>query len=93
MPFGISTALEEFQRRQDQVIECLAGVQTIADDILVYGERETVAEAVADHNIKLQALFERCRQRNFKLNKAKLKLKMNWVPLYGPSHHSRWPIT
>ena len=69
MPFGISTAPEEFQRGQDQVIG-LAGVQTIADDILVYGEGETVVEAEADHDIKLQALLERCRQRNLKLSAA-----------------------
>ena len=87
MPFGISTAPEEFQRRQDQVIEGLEGVQTIADDILVYGKGDTWAEATADHDVKLKALLERFRSRNLKLNKAKLKLKLKLklkqVPFMG----------
>ncbi|XP_062572691.1 uncharacterized protein K02A2.6-like [Saccostrea cucullata] len=35
MPFGISTAPEEYQRRQDQAVEGLPGVLSIADDISV----------------------------------------------------------
>ena len=35
MPFGISSAPEEFQRRQHEVLENLNGVDVIADDILV----------------------------------------------------------
>ena len=33
MPFGISPAGEIFQQRLDQAIDCLDGVQTVADDI------------------------------------------------------------
>ena len=35
MPFGISVAPEEFQRRIDENLEGLEGVKAIADDILV----------------------------------------------------------
>ena len=42
-----------------------------------------MAEATADHDMKLKALLERCRQRNGKLNKAKLKLTMKQVPFMG----------
>ena len=38
MPFGISSAPEEYQRRQDQTVEGLPGVRSIIDDILIYYE-------------------------------------------------------
>jgi hypothetical protein len=35
MPFGISSAPEEYKRRQDQTVEGLPGVRSIIDDILI----------------------------------------------------------
>ena len=35
MPFGISVAPEEFQRRIDETLEGLEGVKAISDDVLV----------------------------------------------------------
>ena len=61
MPFGISPAPEEFQRRLVQALEGLEGVMPIFDDILVFGVGENQEEAVRDHDEKLMALFERCR--------------------------------
>ena len=40
MPFGISVAPEEFQRRIDETLEGLEGTIAIADDILI-GEMPT----------------------------------------------------
>ena len=57
MPFGISPAPEEFQRRLEQALEGLEGVKAIFDDILIFGVGETQAEALADHDAKLRALF------------------------------------
>ena len=50
----LSSAPEEFQRRQHQVIEGLPGVLSIHDDILVYGEGDTYADAHQDHDRKLK---------------------------------------
>ena len=47
MPFGISSAPEEYQRRQDQTVEGPPGVRSIIDDILIYGEGDTAEEAIA----------------------------------------------
>jgi hypothetical protein len=63
MPFGISPAGEIFQRRLDQAIEGLDGVKIVADDILAIGNGATTAEAVKDHDTKLDALLSRCRER------------------------------
>ena len=76
MPFGLSTAPEEFQRRQNQMLEGLDGVRCVADDILVYGKGRTIEAAEKDHDRKVNALMERCRERNLKLNIEKTKLKV-----------------
>ena len=83
MPFGISSAPEEYQRRQDQAIEGLPGVRSIIDDILIFGEGDTDEEAIIDHDKKFRSLMERCRERNLKLNKDKLKLKLREVKFIG----------
>ena len=46
MPFGICSAPEEFQRHVQNVMEGLNGVETIADDLLVYGIGTTYEETV-----------------------------------------------
>ena len=76
MPFGIFSAPEEFPQRQHEITEGLQGVYVIADDILVYGCGDTEAEAIFDHDKNLFNLLTRAREKNFKFNKSKLKLKM-----------------
>ena len=83
LPFGISPAPEEFQRRLECALEGLDGVKPIFDDILVFGVGETQAEALSDHDAKLKALFERCRTKSIKLNKDKLKLRCKEVKFMG----------
>ena len=55
----------------------------IADDILVYGVGNNEHETTADHNRNLEALLQRCRERNIALNRDKLKLKRKEVPFMG----------
>ena len=83
MPFGISPAGEIFQQRLDQAIDDLDGVRTVADDILVIGNGETMQEAVADHDRKLKELFDRCRAKHIKLNPNKIELKKTSMPYIG----------
>ena len=83
MPFGISSAPEEFERRLEECLEGLQQVAVIADDIVqkkkqtpVYGEGDTEEEADASHDKAFRALMQRCKEKNLKLNARKLKLKM-----------------
>ena len=50
MPFGISVAPEEFQRRIDESLEGLEGTKAIADDILIWGDGNTIEEATSNHD-------------------------------------------
>lgn len=76
MPFGISPAPEVFQMRLNQLKEGIPGVFPVADDILIAGEGSTVAAATEDHDRKLEALLNRCRDKGIKLNKEKFRLRL-----------------
>ena len=83
LPFGLCTAPEEFQRRLNHALVGLKGVRTIHNDILVFGEGSTEDEALVHHDRNLRSLMQRCRERNVKLNKAKVKLRCGEVPFLG----------
>ena len=83
MPFRISSAGEVFQQRLDQAIKGLAGVRTVADDLLIIGNGESIADAVKDHDTKLEALLGLCRERGIKLNETKISLKKTAMPYIG----------
>ena len=83
MPFGISVAPEEFQRRIDENLEGLEGAKTIAEDILVWGDGETIEEATVSHDKRLLTLLERCKKKNIKLNKDKFQLRKTELSYMG----------
>lgn len=83
LPFGLSSAPEEFQRRQHQIVEGLPGILSIHDDILLFGEGETLEQAQKDHDDNLHRLMQRCRDRNVKLNPDKVCLCRKEVPFIG----------
>lgn len=55
-------------------------MKTVADDILVIGNGNSVAEAINDHDAKLKELLERCRDMRVKLNETKILLKQTSTP-------------
>ena len=83
MPFGISVAPEEFQRRLSDFLLGLNGVKTVADDIIVFGVRDSKDEAMKDHDRNFKSLLERCLQRNIKLNEEKMKFKVPELKYVG----------
>ena len=82
-PFGISSVPEVWQRKMNEAIEGLCGVEVIADDFLVCGFGDTVLEAIKDHDQNLTAFLQRCRKLNPTLNPQKVKLRMSEVPFMG----------
>ena len=83
MPFGIRSAPEVWQRKMNELIENLRGVEVIADDFLVCGFGDTEEEAIKDHDSNLAAFLRRARQKNLKLNSTKMKLRLTEVPFIG----------
>ena len=57
----------------------LDGLICVAEDILIFGDRETYAEAIKDHDRRLIALMERCALKNIKLNSEKYRFQVKEV--------------
>ena len=68
LPFGIKSSQDDFQYHIDQCYEGLSGVQTIVDDILVYGRTR------AEHDLNLRKVLQRSREKGIKLNADKLEV-------------------
>ncbi|XP_044182111.1 uncharacterized protein K02A2.6-like [Acropora millepora] len=83
LPFGITSAPEEFQMRLTTALEGLEGIICIADDVLVYGEGNDYMEAEKDHDRRFIALMERCHKLNIKLNATKLQFKLKELKFMG----------
>lgn len=83
LPFGISAAPELFQMRLDQAIAGLRGVATIVDDMLIWGEGATDAEAEEDHDRNLLSLMIRCRQAGIKMCPRKFRFRQKRVAYVG----------
>ena len=74
LPFGLSSAPEEFQRRLQGALQGLDGLAVVADDVLVYGCGESEEEAYWNHDERLSRLLQRAREINLKFNKEKVRL-------------------
>lgn len=48
----------------------LTGVESIVDDILVWGE------TAAEHDSRVKQMLQHCREMNFKLNKSKVEFRV-----------------
>ncbi|CAB3998602.1 Retrovirus-related Pol poly from transposon [Paramuricea clavata] len=82
LPYGISSASEEWQRRIHMVLEGLT-VISIADDILVPGCGDTDKEARVDHDQNLIAVLERLEQNHVKIDAAKMKFMKTSATFMG----------
>ena len=60
MSLGIKPASKEYQRKQEEILEGLKGVETIHDDILVLRYGETTQEALENPDVNLENLLRRC---------------------------------
>ena len=94
VPLGADTAGQEcrlgYPQRQrssregfDNAFQGLDGVMPIFDDTLIFGVGDSEKDALADHDQKLKALLQRCRDKGIKLNKEKLKLQRSEVTFMG----------
>ena len=83
LPFGISSAPEEFQCRIHDVLCGLEGVINIADDIIVVDRGKTLSEAAHDHDRTVIELMDRLSLHGLRLNPDKIKFKTCTAPFMG----------
>ena len=77
LPFGISSAPEIFQREMQKVLTGTEGVLCMMDDILVYGDNQSV------HDRRLATVMEKLSQANLTLNRKKCEFGVSTVTFLG----------
>ena len=77
LPFGICSASEIFQREMSELLSEMAGVSVYQDDILVYGKD------VAEHDKRLEEVFNIIEKSGLKLNQNKCKLRKSGLEFLG----------
>ena len=62
MLFGISSALEVWQQKMNELVEGLKGVEVIADDFLICRFGRDKDEATTNHDVNLHKFLQRARE-------------------------------
>eukprot|EP00731_Ephydatia_muelleri_P025251 Em0017g334a len=71
LPFGLSSAPEEFQRRLQNALHGIEGVAVVADDILVFGVGTTMEDAIQNHDEALLRVLKRGPPLQFEAEQTK----------------------
>ncbi|GBN62739.1 Uncharacterized protein K02A2.6, partial [Araneus ventricosus] len=77
MPFGIASAPEIFQKRNQKLFGDIEGVEIYFDDIIVAGNDE------ASHDAIMSKVLERAKSVNIKFNLDKLQYRVTEVKYVG----------
>ena len=77
MPFGISSASEVFQKRNEQIFGDIEGVEVIVDDMIIAGRDEAEADEV------LRKVMQTARENKVKFNPKKLTLRAQEIKYMG----------
>ena len=77
MPFGISSASEIMQKRNEETFGDIQGVHVIADDLII------AATADQEHDIILNRVLQRARNKGVTFNSDKIQFKINEAEYTG----------
>ena len=77
LPFGINMAPEAFHRKVHCVFESIDGVDTMMDDIIVWGSTKE------EHDNRLRQVLEKARSVNLKMNRNKCQFGVSELTYLG----------
>ena len=77
MPFGISSASEIMQKRNEETFADIEGVHIVADDIIIAACDEL------QHDARMMQVMQRAREKNVRFNRNKIQYKVNSVNYMG----------
>ena len=77
VPFGLRDISETFQKVMEEILFGLEGVEISIDDVIVHVA--TINQLI----VRLRKVFERCRERNLKLNPKKCEFGLTEIPVLG----------
>ena len=77
MPFGISSASEVMQKRNEQTFSDIVVVRIIADDMIIAASDEI------EHDQIVRKATQRARDKNIRFNKGKVLFKVSSMTYMG----------
>lgn len=77
LPFGLSTAPEIFQRKNEENFSNIPNIAIYIDDLLIYGK------TIEEHDEALRNVINRARELNIKFNPKKLQYKVKEIDYLG----------
>jgi len=77
LPFGISSAPEQFQKSMQRILEDLPGVECQMNDIIVYGVNQ------GEHDERLEAVLTRLQWAKVMLNWEKCEFSKDTIKFLG----------
>ena len=76
-PYGVSSISEHYNRRMDECLQGLPGIQRLVDDVIVCGRtREELLH-------RTRQLLQRCREKGVSLNRGKVQFMQQEVKFAG----------
>ena len=73
MPFGLASATEVLQERNDETFSAIPNVYVIADDLIIAGKDDQ------EHDEALTGVMQRAREKNIRFSPGKLQYKVAQV--------------
>ena len=77
MPFGISSASEIMQKRNEEIFGDISGAQVITDDLMI------AASSEKQHDIIPRTVLAKAREKGVRYNKEKIQFKVHAVGYMG----------
>ena len=77
LPFGLTVSAEIFQKKILYALQGMEGIVCLADDVIIHGKTEE------EHMKNLRNFLKRCKEKNIRLNKEKMKIGVKEVTFMG----------
>ncbi len=77
LPFGISSAPEAYHRTISRLFETIEGVETMMDDIIIWGSTKE------EHDARLRKVLDTVKEANLKLKKEKCQFGVSQLTFIG----------
>ena len=85
LPFGVNVSGDAVQRKTDEIYNPLPNVIGIADDIIIWGDKEDGS----DHDAALACFLQVTRENGLRINFDKIQYKTTEVTFFGETYTTK----
>ena len=85
LPFGVNVSGDAVQRKTDEIYNPLPNVIGIADNIIIWGDKENGS----DHDVALARFLQVTRENGLRINFDKIQYKTTEVTFFGETYTTK----